>query len=310
MSQALLVVIPVFNESQALERHLAVIRSWLERTGETYRIVLVDDGSKDATWPLCRHLAETVPHLEAIKLTRNFGKEAAILCGLRTFREEAAIVMDSDLEHPPELIPRMVELWRKSDFEVVEAVKSRRAHEPWFRRLGARLFNQGMRELAGVDLEGHSDYKLLSGDIVRAYLDLPEANRFFRGLIAWMGPRRAILPFEVPASEERRTRWSLPQLVGYSLKALSSFSYVPLQLITVAGFVTFLVSFVLSLHTLWMKMTGRAVEGFATVLIVQMFLGSAIMLSLGVIGGYLARIYDEVKRRPAYRVAETAGNGE
>lgn len=292
-------VIPVFNEGEALEAHLAEIRRHAESTGLPCRIILVDDGSTDNTWQVCRRL----PDVEAIRFSRNFGKEAAILAGLRATREDLTIVMDSDLEHPPELIPQMVKLWREGAYQVVEAVKARRAREPWYRRLGARIFNRSMRTLAGVDLAGQSDFKLLTREMVESYLDLPEANRFFRGLITWLGPRRAEIPFEVPPSN-RRTRWSFSQLVSLSLSALSSFSYVPLQLITLAGFLTFVGSFLLSLYVLWVKFSGRAVEGFATVILVVLFVGSITMISLGIIGGYLARIYDELKRRPPYVVSD------
>ena len=274
----------------------------MEQIGVPYLLILIDDGSTDTTWQVCQELQASMTSVRAVRFSRNFGKEAAILCGLREAPGDAVVIMDSDLQHPPSVLPEMIRKWQEDGCDVVETVKVRRGKEPLTRRLFARLFYAAMRILSGFDIARLSDYKLLSRRVVQAYIDLPETNRFFRGLIAWLGFRSGTVQMLLPDDEGRTSRFSWAHLIHLALSAITAFSYVPLQMITLAGVVTFVFSFLLGIQTLYMKWSGQAVEGFTTVILVVLFAWSNIMLSLGVIGEYLARIFDELKRRPNYVV--------
>ncbi|MCL6472940.1 MAG: glycosyltransferase family 2 protein [Firmicutes bacterium] len=301
-------VIPAYNEGLSLRSNLFVIRDFAEKSGVDYEVIVVDDGSTDSTWDVCMNISKEWPKMRGLRLSRNFGKEAAILCGLKDTRSDAVIIMDSDLQHPPELIPKMVKLWLEGGYHIVEAHKKSRGKELFLRRWFAQGFYSLMRFLSGFDLAGAADYKLLSRDVVDAYINMPETNRFFRGLVAWLGFSKTAIPFDIPANAVRSSRWSLRKLIKLSFSAITAFSYIPLQLITVVGFITFLFSFALILQTLYMKFSGHAVEGFTTVILAVLFTGSVTMLSLGIIGAYLARIYEELKRRPNYVVMERVGD--
>ncbi len=300
-------IIPVYNESLGLRANLPIIRDWAEKSGVAYEIIIVDDGSTDSTWDVIAQVSREIPKIGALRLSRNFGKEAAILCGLKEAGSDAAIVIDSDLQHPPNLIPEMTRLWLEEGYDIVEAQKVNRGKEPFLRKWFAQGFYSVMRFLSGFDLAGAADYKLLSRAVIDSYINMPETNRFFRGLIAWLGFNKTTVPFSIPADDNRSSRWSTGRLIKLSFSAITAFSYIPLQLITVVGFITFMFSFALILQTLYMKFSGRAVEGFTTVILAVLFTGSVTMLSLGIIGAYLARIYEELKRRPNYVVRDRIG---
>lgn len=304
------IVMPLFNEDGGIGETVAALHDRLRVLGAPYELVLVDDGSTDETWDAVIAIAEQDATVRAVRFSRNFGKESAILCGLAESRGRAVAIMDADLEHPPEALVRMVELWRAEGWDIVEGVKSVRGGEPFYRRWSAALFYRLMRFFSGYDLRGASDFKLLSRRAVDTYLSIPERGRFYRGLVAWMGLRHASVAFEVPLDRARDSHWTPLRLVQLSARAITAFSYVPLHLVTVVGFLTFVFSVVLGAQTLWRWASGHAVEGFTTVILTVLFSASVTMLSLGVIGEYLARIYDEVKRRPPYVVMDRAGRDE
>lgn len=301
-------IIPVYNEGPSLKTNLLTIQDWAGKSGVAYEIIVVDDGSTDSTWDVITQASGEMPEMRALRLSRNFGKEAAILCGLKETDSDAAIVMDSDLQHPPCLIPEMVKLWLEKGYDIVEAQKINRGKEPFLRKWFAQGFYAIMQFLSGFDLAGAADYKLLDRSVVDSYINMPETNRFFRGLISWLGFNKTTVPFDIPADGGMRSsRWSFNKLIKLSFGAITAFSYIPLQLITVVGFITFMFSFILILQTLYMKFSGHAVEGFTTVILAVLFTGSVTMLSLGIIGAYLARIYEELKRRPNYVVKDRVG---
>ena len=299
----LTVVVPVYNEEKQIEKTIAAISGTLHGITGQYQLVLVDDGSGDQTWQVLKSLADKVPGLEAIRFSRNFGKEAAIMAGLSRARGDACVIMDADLQHPPELIPEMFRLWEKG-FEVVEAVKEDRGRESSFSRLGASLFYKIMHRLSGFDLENASDYKLLDKKVVQALLQMPERETFFRGLSAWVGYSRAEVYFKVPERETGKSRWSALKLMRLAIGAFTSFSSLPLQFVTFIGVLFLIGSVALGIQTLVMKLRGLAIGGFTTVILLLLIIGSCLMISLGMIGMYIARIYNEVKARPRYIVSE------
>ncbi|MSR61973.1 MAG: glycosyltransferase [Planctomycetes bacterium] len=301
------VVLPCLNEGAHLERSLATLSGVLDALALEYELVLVDDGSSDDTWEVLVRLARANPRLRAVRLSRRFGKELALTAGLEQARGAGVLVMDADLQHPPALIPEMVRAWRDEGFEVVEAVKTRRAEEPLLARLGAKLFYPAFRRLSGFDLEGASDFKLVDRRVLAAWAQMGERNVFFRGMSAWLGFRRKAVPFEVAPRAGGRSGWSPWRLLRLAVNGITAFSSAPLQLVTAMGLVFLLFAVGVGLQTLYNWFCGRAATGFTTVIVLVLIVGSCIMIGLGVIGLYLSRIYEEVKGRPRYVVRDQTG---
>jgi glycosyltransferase involved in cell wall biosynthesis len=299
------VVIPLYKEAANLRPLLSGVSAALAKTGSPFELIVIDDGSPDETWQILSEEAKALPTLHGLRLSRNFGKELAICAGLERARGDAVIVMDGDGQHPPELLPEMVRLWQTSGADIVEAVKSKRGPESFTQRFGALLFYVFLNKLAGVNLKGISDFKLMSRRALDAWLQMEERNVFFRGMTAWLGFTRVQIPFEVPVRAAGETGWSFPKRLKLALTGLSAFSWLPLQFVTLAGLVFFAFSVLFGIYTLALQLAGRSVSGFATVILLLLIIGSLLMLSLGIIGEYLARIYEEVKRRPRYVIASS-----
>lgn len=300
------VVIPVYNEEKQIEKTIQQVKNTLTELNEDFEIIIIDDGSKDDTWQVLKALADGNLEVFALRFSRNFGKEAAIMAGLSKAKGCACITMDADLQHPPNLIPEMVRLW-KEGFEVVEAVKKDRGKESPISRFSASCFYKIMHRLSGFDLENASDYKLLDKKVVQAIVQMPEKETFFRGLSAWVGYKRTQVYFSVPERKTGKSKWSLLKLFRLAITAFTSFSSLPLQFVTFIGVLFLLGSFILSIQTLIMKLKGWAIGGFTTVILLLLIIGSCLMISLGMIGMYIARIYNEVKSRPRYIISENYG---
>lgn len=298
------VLIPFYNEESQIPITLSSLLPVLESLGCDYEAVLVDDGSSDGTWRALRTAAAEDARIHAIRFSRNFGKEAALCAALDVADGDACIVMDGDLQHPPAVLPEMVRLWREEGFEIVEGVKSSRGRESLGSRLNAALFYRLFRRLSGFDLENASDFKLLDRRVVAEWRRLGEHDTFFRGLSAWLGFRRCKVPFEVAERKAGISKWSPLKLLRLSLNAITSFSAMPLQFVSFIGGVLVVLSLALGIQTLVLWATGGAASGFTTVILLLLLIGGCIMLSLGLIGLYLARIFDEVKGRPRYIVAD------
>ncbi len=298
------VVMPCFNEGSHLAGSLATLAGVLDGLGLEYELVLVDDGSSDDTWAVMQRAAAQRAHVRAFRLSRRFGKELALAAGLEHARGAAVIVMDADLQHPPSLIPEMVRAWREEHYDVVEAVKTKRAAEPLLARWGARVFYPLFRRLSGFDLEGASDFKLIDRRVLEAWARMGERNVFFRGMSAWLGFRRKALPFEVAPRAGGSSGWSPLRLVRLGLTGVTAFSSAPIHVITAMGCLFLVFAVLLGLHTLYNKIFGGAETGFTTVIVLVLMVGSLILIGLGVIGLYVARIYEEVKGRPRYVVCE------
>ena len=301
------VVVPFYNESASVRGLLDALYPVLEKTACRFEVVAIDDGSFDDTWQQLKLAAPHRPGLKLIRLSRNFGKEAAVSAGLEKASGDAVIVLDGDLQHPPQLIDQMVLLWRQSGFEIVEAAKEARGAESVLYRWGAGLFYKLFRMLTGYDLGPSCDFKLMDRRVVDAWLRMEESNLFFRGMIAWLGFKRTQIPFVVQARPAGAGKWTLPRLVRLAVVAVTSFSTSALHIITILGFAFFLLAIVIGARTLYLYFLGTAVTGFTTVILLQLLIGGALMVSLGIVGEYLARIYTEVKRRPRYITSEQRG---
>lgn len=296
------VVIPAYNEEQMLNKANQVISEILEKAGIEYELIFVDDGSKDQTWYIIEELSKNDQHIVGIHFSRNFGKEAAVYAGMAQARGEVIAVMDCDLQHPPMLLPEMYHLWCDG-FEVIEGTKKYRGKESLFHKKSAGAFYAIMSRVTGVDMQNASDYKMMDRKVVDSILSMPERNMFFRATSMWVGYKRTSIEFEVQEREAGESKWNTRNLIRYAFNNIVAFTTVPMQLVTIAGMGCMAFSLILFVYSLIQYFHGRAVEGYTTLLIVMLFIGSTVMLSLGIIGYYISKIYEEVKRRPRYIVS-------
>src|SRR6266540_2827970 len=305
MAPLISVVIRLYNEASHVREVLSDLTKALQQTESRFELVLVDDGSADDTWERIKGEARTLSNLRAVRLSRNFGKELALCAGLERARGDAVIVMDGDGQHPPSLLPVMVEGWRSSGADIVQAMKVKRGRESVSSKLGALLFYLILNKLSGFELKGASDYKLINRKVVDTWLAMRERNVFFRGMTAWMGFKTIQIPFEVGPRRAGKSGWSYLRRAKLALVGITTFSSFPLHLVTFAGVIFFVFAVGLGIQTLYLKLAGRAFTGFATVILLELIIGSLLMISLGIIGEYLARIYEEVKGRPRYIITES-----
>lgn len=301
------IVLPAYNEEQNIANTAMVLDELLTEHEIAYELVFISDGSRDGTFQEIRKAAEANPRVKGAEFSRNFGKEAGIFAGLELAEGDAVIVMDCDLQHPPSVIPEMWKLWRQGA-EVVEGIKTSRGKESLGHKLSAGLFYRIMSRLIKMDMNASSDFKLLDRKVVDVLLALPERNTFFRALSFWAGFRTETVQYEVQERQFGQSKWSFWSLMKYAISNATSFSTLPLQMVTVMGVISILFSVVLAIQTLVKFLTGTAVEGFTTVILLILIIGGFLMLSLGVIGHYIARIYEEVKGRPKYIISQVTGN--
>lgn len=299
------VVIPLYNEGSHLRGLVSDLREALQQTGCRFEIVVIDDGSTDDTWARIQDEARGLPTLRAMRLSRNFGKELALCAGLERARGDAIIVMDGDGQHPPSLLPTMIEKWKTCGTDIVQAVKVKRGRESATSKAGAFLFYVILNKLSGFELKGASDFKLINRKVLDTWLAMRERNVFFRGMTAWMGFNAVQIPFDVPDRRTGTSHWSYLTRAKLALIGITTFSSFPLHFVTFAGVIFFIFAVGLGIQTLYLKLAGRAFTGFATVILLELIIGSLLMISLGIIGEYLARIYEEVKGRPRYIVTES-----
>ncbi len=293
------IVVPVYNEGAHIRESMACVGKICEDSSILYELVLVDDGSKDDSWEVIHAMAKEDERITAVRLSRNFGKEPALCAGLDIASGDAVIVMDADLQHPPQFIPEMVRLW-KEGAEVVEGVKSSRGKEKKSYRFCAKLFYGMINKATGIEFDNASDFKLLDRKVVEAMKQMPERMTFFRGMSAWVGFERTTFEFEVAERVVGASKWSLKRLITLAVTAVTSYTSAPLHCITVLGFIMFIGAIILGIQTLYMKIAGYAQDGFTTVILLLLLIGSMIMMSLGIIGLYLMKIYHEIKGRPRY----------
>lgn len=298
------IVVPAFNEAEGLALFLEQLFGVLRGCSASHEVWVVDDGSRDATWERLRGELGHYPQLHGVRFTRNFGKEAAILAGLRHARGRAVIVMDSDGQHPPSLLPQLLEPWRSGSADIVAAQKAGRETDSFMARLNASLFNNLMRALTGLNLEGASDFRLLDRKVVDTLLAFPEKVRFFRGMTVWTGFRTATVSFDVAPRIAGESHWSTAQLTRLAITAITSYSAKPLGMIFRLGLLGMVGAAVLLLQALHSWVTGVAVSGWTSLTVVVLFFGSANLLGIGVLGAYLAQIFEETKGRPVFLVGE------
>ena len=296
------VVIPAYNEEPMLLRTAHVLGELLSAEQIPYELIFVDDGSKDRTWDEICAAHQENDHVRGVHFSRNFGKEAAIFAGLSEARGDCVAVMDCDLQHPPATLIEMYRRWEEG-YEVVEGVKRTRGAESAAHRAATGIFYRIMSKAVKIDMSRASDFKLLDRKAVQSLLEMPERNAFFRAMSSWIGFRQIQVEFDVQEREAGKSKWSTGKLISYAVSNIVGYSTAPMQIVTAAGSVVFLLAIVLGIQTLVRYCTGHAVEGFTTVILLILFIGSVIMISLGIIGYYIARIYEEVKGRPKYIIS-------
>lgn len=301
------IVLPAYNEEQNIVNTATVLRELLKKHEIDYELVFVSDGSSDGTFAEIQKAAAADSRIRGAEFSRNFGKEAGIFAGLELAGGDAVIVMDCDLQHPPQTIPLMWEKWQQGA-EIVEGIKKSRGRESLGYKLSAGLFYRMMSRLIKMDMNASSDFKLLDRKVVKVLLELPERNTFFRALTFWAGFKTEKVEYEVQERAYGKSKWSFVSLMKYAVTNATSFSTLPLQLVTVMGAVSILFSVILAVQTLVKYLMGTAVEGFTTVILLILIIGGFIMLSLGVIGHYIARIYEEVKGRPKFIISRVTDN--
>ncbi|MED3660266.1 glycosyltransferase family 2 protein [Ureibacillus terrenus] len=303
MMPILSIVIPAYNEEKMILKAAYTISELLNKEKISAEILFVNDGSEDNTWKEIQRASQEIENVRGISLSRNFGKESAILAGLTHAKGDCCIVMDCDLQHPPETIIEMYRLW-KDGYDIVEGFKKSRGKEGIIKTFFAKSFYRLINRVTGFDMSASSDFKLLDRKVVDAYLQLPERKVFFRALTFWLGFKSIGVEYEVQERTEGKTKWSYLSLIKYAITNITSFSTAPMQIITIIGVLFFIFSIVLGVQSLINFFSGRSLEGFTTVILLLLGIGSVLMMSLGIIGYYIAKIYEEVKRRPRYIVSE------
>ncbi|MCQ2518999.1 MAG: glycosyltransferase family 2 protein [Lachnospiraceae bacterium] len=301
------VVLPSFNEEGNILNTAETLAKILKEAGINYELVFVDDGSSDNTYNLIMEAASKDANVKGVSFSRNFGKEASIFAGLETATGDCVVVMDCDLQHPAECLPKMYKLWEEG-YEVVEGIKSSRGKEGLIHKMCAGMFYNIMSRLIKMDMKATSDYKLLDRKVVNVLLTLPEKNTFFRALSFWVGFKTVKFEYDVQERMFGKTKWSFKSLMRYAINNATSFSTMPLQMVTFLGIVSVILSVALGIQTLVKYFMGTAAEGFPTVILLILSVGGFIMISLGIIGHYLARIYEEVKGRPRYIIRSYTDN--
>ena len=300
------VIIPAFNEEKMIAKTAETLSSLLCTAGIPYELLFIDDGPTDRTWEAIQNAAKADENTRGIHFSRNFGKESAMFAGLEKATGDCCVVMDCDLQHPPEKIIEMFHLWEQG-YEVVEGIKEDRGTETGAHRFAANSFYALISKAVGMDMSSSSDFKLLDRKVVDTLNKMPERNVFFRALSYWVGFRKAEVPYSVQDRTAGESKWTTRSLVRYAIKNITSFSSAPLHCITLMGGLMLILSIIFTVISLVQKINGTAAEGFTTVIILLLITGSLIMLSLGVIGYYISKMYEELKGRPRYIISEECG---
>lgn len=308
-SDLLSIIVPCYNEESGLANTIEVLVRTMNGTDIPYELIFVNDGSKDRTFDVIVEYARQDPvHIKGLSFSRNFGKEAAMLAGIHFANGACAVLIDSDLQHPPALIPEMYQLYLDG-FDIVEGVKKQRQSETMVHRAFAKIFYFLFNYAIGMDVENASDFKLISRRVMDVLLSMPEKERFFRGLTFWTGLPHVMLPYTVQERSAGESKWSYRKLIKYAIQNIISFSALPLHFISVIGGIMLLLGIIFGIRALRLYFCGLAAGGITTLVMLIMTASGLILVSLSIIGRYLASIYTELKSRPMYLVERTAGLG-
>ena len=302
-------IIPIYNEEETIPELYRRVSDVMDSLDDSVELILINDGSGDRSLKLMRELQERDARVCYISFARNFGHQAAVTAGLNFARGQVIVVLDADLQDPPELIPKMIESWQ-AGYHVVYAQRTKRKKESWFKRLTAYVFYRLLRRLADVDIPADTgDFCLMDRQVVDLLNSMPERNRYIRGLRAWIGFRQTAVKFERDPRFAGEVKYTFKKSLALAINSLVSFSKIPLRISTYLGLFSALIALLMALLVLYWRLQqpDSPVTGLATILIAVFFLGSVQLISIGILGEYIGRIYEEVKGRPAYTIAEIAG---
>jgi dolichol-phosphate mannosyltransferase len=304
------IVSPLFNERANVEPLVAAIGQALGSAGIEYELVLVDDGSSDGTWEVIEALAARDPRVRGVALSRNFGHQGALLAGLNHTRGSAVVTMDGDLQHPPDVVPALVAAWREG-YKVVNTRRSDSADTNAFKRFTSRAFYRVFSSLSGVPMEpGLSDFRLVDRAALSALTRMGDADLFIRGIVSWLGFKTKVVPYQAGRRHSGAPKFTLRRMFRLSAGAMLSFSALPLRIGIGIGFVTSVLAFLELCYILFVYSRGEVVPGWASVMTVMSFMFGILFVLLGVIGTYLGKIYEILKRRPRYVIGERVGFAE
>lgn len=303
--QLLSVVIPVFNEASIIPIFHQALRQICQTLPFELQVIYVNDGSRDETFSVLRDLKKQDSAIAVLDLSRNFGKEIALQAGLDYAQGDAVVVMDVDLQDPPELIPEFIKYWQQG-YDIVYATRRTRAGESWVKRSTAYLFYRLIEKMSSIPIPRDTgDFRLLSRRAVEALKLLREKHRFMKGLFSWIGFTQIGIPFERPPRLKGQTKWNYSKLLNLAMEGITSFTIVPLKLATWIGFSTALFAFIYALVIVYKTLIfGEPIRGYPSLMVVILFLGGVQLITLGIIGEYLGRMFDETKQRPLYLVKE------
>jgi dolichol-phosphate mannosyltransferase len=299
------IVAPIYNEIEILREFYHRVKDVMDSTGEEWELVLVDDGCTDGSSDVIRELAESDQRVRPVIFARNFGHQIAVTAGLDYARGDAVVIIDADLQDPPEVILELVEKWH-AGYEMVYAIRAEREGESWFKKFTAALFYRIIFRITDVKIPlDTGDFRLLDRKIVDVMNSMRERHRFLRGMAAWVGFKQIGVEYKRAARQAGSTKYPFRKMLRLALNAVTSFSYFPLQVATYIGFIAALIAILAIPVVIYMRMTGsQAFFGQATTLIAVLFLGGVQLISLGILGEYIGRLYDEAKGRPLYIVSE------
>ena len=300
------VIIPAYNEQDMIHTTFHTVKKIMDDASIPFELLFIDDGSKDMTYVNIAELAKQHSEINGLSFSRNFGKDSAIFAGLEAAAGACCVIMDCDLQHPPSTIVEMYRLWEQG-YEVVEGVKSSRGKESPLHTVCANSFYGIISKVTGIDMANASDFKLLDRRAVEALLLMPERAPFFRALSSWIGFKTTSVNFEVQERTVGTSKWSMWSLIKYAIRNITSFSGAPMQFVTFMGWMMLIFSIIFAIQSLYRYFTGTALEGFTTVILLLLIIGSVLMISLGIIGHYISRIYDEIKGRPRYIISKRCG---
>ena len=299
------VIIPAYNEEEMIKKTSETISGILDEENIDFELLFINDGSSDNTWKAISDESARNKRVKGVCFSRNFGKESAVFAGIAEASGDCCVVLDCDLQHPPEKIVDMYRLWEQG-YEIVEGVKTSRGRESAMHKFAAKSFYNIMSESVGFDMSRASDYKLLDRKAMNVLLNMNEKNAFFRALSSWIGFKSTEVEYNVREREAGESKWSTKSLIKYAITNITSFTSAPLHLITISGWIVALLGFGFSVEALYRHFfIGNDQPGFTTLIVLVCFPAAMIMIGLGIIGIYISKIYDEVKGRPRYIIDKT-----
>lgn len=303
------IVVPLFNEELVINESYKRLKQVMDSIGDSYEIILVNDGSKDKTAEMARDICGYDHNVKMLNFSRNFGHQIAITAGMDYASGNAVVVIDADLQDPPEVIPRMITKW-KEGYEVVYGQRTERKGETYFKKLSASLFYRIMRRLTDVDIPVDTgDFRLIDRKVLDALKTLPEKNRYVRGMVSWVGFRQIGIEYVRDERFAGETKYPLKKMMKFAANGITSFSYKPLKLATYAGCFVSLLSFIYLFYVLYQRLfiPESTIPGWASLTIISLFFNGSVLILLGIMGEYIGRIYDEAKARPLYIISDDEG---